>query len=87
MSKLQRLTHERSNGIKSGYWSQYKKDDLINRLAGYENTRLTPDEIMQMKSEYKSMSASPTNRDTATSAADAVPMLYQQSRQQLHSLT
>lgn len=58
MSELQRLTHERSNGIKSGYWSQYKKDDLINRLAGYENTGLTPDEIMQMKSEYKSMSAS-----------------------------
>lgn len=32
-----RLTHERCNGIKSGYWSPAKKDDLVDRLAEYEN--------------------------------------------------
>lgn len=33
----ERLTHKRCNGIKSGYWSPAKKDDLIDRLAEYEN--------------------------------------------------
>ncbi|MGO5166414.1 MULTISPECIES: hypothetical protein [unclassified Candidatus Paralachnospira] len=48
---MDRLTHERSNGIKTGYWSPEKKEKLIERLASYENTGLTPDEIEQMKNE------------------------------------
>lgn len=40
-----RLTHERMNGIKSGYWSPHKKDELVARLAEYENTGLDPEEI------------------------------------------
>lgn len=32
-----RLTHERCSGMKSGYWSPAKKEDLIDRLAEYEN--------------------------------------------------
>ena len=32
-----RLTHERCNGVNSGYWSPAKKEDLIDRLAEYEN--------------------------------------------------
>lgn len=32
-----RLTHERCNGIKSDYWSPAKKDELVVRLAEYEN--------------------------------------------------
>lgn len=42
---MQRLTHKRSNGIKTGYWSPEKKEDLVARLAEYENTGLAPDEI------------------------------------------
>ena len=42
---MERLTHPRSNGIKTGYWSSNKKDELIERLAEYEDTGLTPDEI------------------------------------------
>lgn len=42
---MERLTHERSNGIKTGYWSPEKKEDLVARLAEYENTGLAPDEI------------------------------------------
>ncbi|MBO5969506.1 MAG: hypothetical protein J6S14_13515 [Clostridia bacterium] len=41
---MNRLTHERCNGIKSGYWSAAKKDELVERLAMYENTGLTPEE-------------------------------------------
>ena len=48
---MERLTHKRSNGIKTGYWSPEKKDALVERLASYENTGLTPDEIEQMKNE------------------------------------
>lgn len=32
-----RLTRERCSGMKSGYWSPAKKDELIDRLAEYEN--------------------------------------------------
>ena len=35
---MERLTHERCSGIKTGYWSAAKKDELIERLAEYENT-------------------------------------------------
>lgn len=46
---MERLTHKRTNGIKTGYWSPNKKDELINRLAAYENTGLTPEDIMKLK--------------------------------------
>lgn len=42
---MKRLTAERVNGIKSGYWSAAKKDDLVQRLAEYENTGFDPEEI------------------------------------------
>ena len=46
---MDRLTHERSNGIKTGYWSPEKKDALVERLAEYENTGFTPEEIKRIK--------------------------------------
>ena len=48
---MERLTHERSNGIKTGYWSPEKKDALVERLAEYENTGLTPQEIYKLKAD------------------------------------
>lgn len=49
---MRRLTHKRVNGIKTGYWSPEKKQDLIDRLAEYEDTGLTPDQIRQIDSLY-----------------------------------
>ena len=46
---MKRLTHARSNGIKTGYLSPNKKEELINRLAEYEDTGLTPQEIYSLK--------------------------------------
>lgn len=34
---MERLTHKRENGIKRGYWSPNKKQELVNRLAMYED--------------------------------------------------
>lgn len=42
---MDRLTSQRCSGIKSGYWSTAKKDELIQRLGQYEDTGLTPEEI------------------------------------------
>lgn len=42
---MDRLTHERVNDIKTGYWSPAKKEELVQRLAEYENTGLEPEEI------------------------------------------
>ncbi len=44
---MERMTHERCNGIKCGYWSPEKKEDLVQRLAEYENTGLEPKEIAE----------------------------------------
>lgn len=35
---MERLTHERVNGIKTGYWSAATKEVLVQKLAAYENT-------------------------------------------------
>ena len=34
---MERLTHKRENGIKRGYWSPNKKQELVDRLAIYED--------------------------------------------------
>ena len=45
---MKRLTAERVNGIKQGYWSPAKKEDLVQRLAAYENTGLEPEEVARL---------------------------------------
>lgn len=42
---MERLTHERVNGIKTGYWSAATKEVLVQKLAAYENMGYEPDEI------------------------------------------
>lgn len=42
---MKRLTHKLANGLSTGYWSGRSKADLVERLAEYENTGLTPEEI------------------------------------------
>lgn len=49
---MNRLTHERNNGIKTGYWSPEKKEELVKALAAYEDTGLTPDQIKEMDELY-----------------------------------
>lgn len=44
-ASMERLTHERVNGIKTGYWSAATKEALVQKLAAYENTGYEPDEI------------------------------------------
>lgn len=48
---MERLTAPRCSGIKSGYWSTAKKDELLQRLGQYEGTGLTPEEIREMARE------------------------------------
>ena len=46
---MERLTHKRANGIKEGYWSPNKKQELVDTLAVYENTGLMPQQIGELK--------------------------------------
>ena len=46
---MSRLTHKRNNGIKEGYWSPNKKEELVQRLAEYEDTGLDPEQVQQLK--------------------------------------
>lgn len=42
---MERLTAQRVNGIKSGYWSLAKKDEPVQRLGKYEDTGMEPEEL------------------------------------------
>ena len=55
--RKERLTHERSNGIKTGYWSLAKRDDLVQRLAEYENLGFCPEDLAMIMKLYDSMVA------------------------------
>ena len=46
---MERLTHKRANGIKEGYWSPNKKQELVDALAAYEDTGLTAEQIRVLK--------------------------------------
>lgn len=63
---MERLTHERSNGIKEGYWSPNRKEELIQRLAAYENTGLTPEKINQLKEKQKKQRWMPAEKPPET---------------------
>lgn len=52
---MQRLTSKRVNGIKSGYWSPAKKDELVQRLGEYEDTELEPREIKKLLALVKQL--------------------------------
>ena len=45
---MERLTSPRCSGIKVGYWSTAKKDELVQRLGQYEDTGLTSEEVRQL---------------------------------------
>ncbi len=59
---MERLTHKRVSGIKEGYWSPNKKQELVDRLAAYENTGLTPEQVQQLKD--KSTARKPIEHET-----------------------
>ena len=40
-----RLTHERMNGIKSGFWSPCRKTELVDQLAKFENLGYSPEDL------------------------------------------
>ena len=44
-----RLTKVRLNGIKSGYWSPSTKEELVARLAEYENTGLSLAKVVALQ--------------------------------------
>lgn len=50
---MERLTHKRSNGIKEGYWSPNKKEELVKRLAEYENTGLSPADVGEFRRQQR----------------------------------
>ena len=45
---MKRLTSQRVNGIKTGYWSAASKEEVVQRLDAYENIGLEPKEIQDM---------------------------------------
>ena len=53
---MYRMTHEKTNG-KAGYWSPNKKEEVVNRLATYENTGLEPRQVQELKKKILEQSS------------------------------
>ena len=51
----ERLTSVRVSGIKTGYWSAQKKEELVQRLGEYEDLGYTPEELKAMLRDRKAM--------------------------------
>lgn len=81
MELQERLTHVRQNGIKSGYWTEKKKDELLQRLGQYEDTGLSPEEIVQIKTAKQ---AALTSEESLGKLEEA---LDEQIRHGMRSLT
>ena len=69
---MERLTHERVNGIKTGYWSAATKEVLVQKLAAYENTGYEPDEIRAAIEQ----AAKSSETKTATVMAECIAGAY-----------
>lgn len=53
--KIEKISWQNRGGKPSGYTSDYTKQEVVGRLAAYENTALTPHEIERMKSIIKTL--------------------------------
>lgn len=49
---MKRLTAERVNGIKRGYWSSANKEELVQALGKYEDTGCSPEEVRDLLFGY-----------------------------------
>ena len=49
---MESLTSQRCNGIKTGYWSLAKKEDLVQRLGAYEDSGLSLAEVRALAENH-----------------------------------
>ena len=63
MTENERMTRQRVNGIKDGYWSAATKAELVQRLAAYEDTGLEPGEIRQLLYEVARLTKEVSRHD------------------------
>lgn len=61
---MNRLTSQRCNGIKTGYWSPAKKEELVQRLGLYEDIGLEPYEIRAALEKAKKADPAAVERST-----------------------
>lgn len=55
---MERLTHIRLDGLKTNYSSQSNKQDLIDRLAAYEDSGLMPEDVKALVGRNKPVTIS-----------------------------
>lgn len=52
---MERLTHKRVSGMGAGYWSPSKKQELVDRLAQYEDAVVSEPEFVKYLADVKDM--------------------------------
>ena len=56
---MNRLTSERVNGIKTGYWTSANKEDVVQRLGEYEDLGMDPAEIRKQIFKWRTPQTTP----------------------------
>lgn len=82
---MNRLTSERMNGIKTGYWSAANKETLVQRLAAYENTGLEPEEILPAIQRAKEEASMDTAAKMAYCIAGALKDVSEQTEARIEA--
>lgn len=72
---IDRLTHKRVNGIKTGYWSAASKEAVVQRLAEYENTGFTPAGIDALRKEMPAPAWTPCSERPPEDGQDILAYL------------
>ena len=52
---FKRLTAVRVNGIKSGYWTSAKKEELVQRLGKFEDIGYEPEVLQVVARQFERM--------------------------------
>ena len=52
---FKRLTAVRVNGIKSGYWTSAKKEELVQRLGKFEDIGYEPEMLQVIARQFEKM--------------------------------
>lgn len=69
--ETKRLTARRCSGIKEGYWSMARKDELVQRLGKFEDICEDPDELRRRMAELEDKIAELMDPETAQRCREA----------------
>ena len=72
---MKRLTHERVNGIRTGYWTAAKKEELVDKLGPIEHeAEGVMEQICEQRCAFRRPPLRPENQEDMYDICEECPM-------------